>query len=252
MLHWFSKNTNKLKKQRLSEERLIELKRLSAGLSISIKNYALLDTAFTHSSCTDKSGVYQEPYERLEFLGDSILNASIAYLLYIDNPNLSEGGLSALRSSLVDEKTLSEIAFGLKLLDHINLGKGETLSDPRARQKVAADITESVIGVVFLENGFGKALEFVKTILEPEIMKRLKTGTRDFKTQLQKWSVSRFREYPVYRIVRETGPDHNKIFEVSVHVHNEYKAAAKGRTKKEAEQKAAEQIVESLKIQNKL
>jgi ribonuclease-3 len=251
MLHWFSKNTNKHKDQRVSDQRIEKLKKLSDRLSIRLKDYSLLDTALTHSSCSDKSANYQETYERLEFLGDSILNASIAYLLYINNPQFSEGGLSALRSSLVDEKTLSEIAFGLKLLDYINLGKGETLSDQRARQKVAADITESIIGVIFLENGFEKALAFIKNILEPEIKKRLKTGTRDYKTQLQKWSVSKFREYPVYKIIKETGPDHNKIFEVSVSVHNEYSANAKGRTKKEAEQKAAEQVIEYVKSQNK-
>lgn len=228
-----------------------QLKKISGRLSINIKDYHLLDKAFTHSSCIDKSGGYNEPYERLEFLGDSILNASIAYLLYINNPHLSEGGLSALRSSLVDEKTLSEIAFQLKLLDYINLGKGETLSDPRARQKVAADITESIIGVIFLESGFEKALAFVKSILDPEIKKRIKTGTRDYKTQLQKWSVSKFKEYPVYRIIRETGPDHNKIFEIQVTVHGEFTANAKGRTKKEAEQKAAEQVIKSIKIENK-
>jgi ribonuclease-3 len=243
----FLKNTNNPKTQRLSGKRIAKLKELQERLSIKIKDYLLFNRALTHSSCADKSGSYNEPYERLEFLGDSILNASVAYQLYINNPNLSEGGLSALRSSLVDEKTLSEIAFNLKLLDYINLGKGETLSDPRARQKVAADITEAVIGVIFLERGFKQALAFVRRILDPEIKKRLKTGTRDFKTQLQKWAVSKYKVYPEYKIIRETGPDHNKIFEVSVTVHNELMATAKGRTKKEAEQKAAENIIESIK-----
>jgi ribonuclease-3 len=252
MLPLFSRNTNKLKPRRLSDKRIKDLKELSARLSLKIKDYTLLNKALTHSSCVDKTGLNNEPYERLEFLGDSILNASIAYQLYIDNPNLSEGGLSSLRSSLVDEKTLSEIAQGLKLLDYINLGKGETLSDPRARQKVAADIAEAVIGVTFLERGFEKALEFVRHILDPEIKKRLETGTRDFKTQLQKWAVSRFKEYPVYKIIRETGPDHNKTFEVMASVHNEWRATAKGRTKKEAEQKAAEFVVGAIKSQNKL
>ncbi len=251
MLRLFSKNTNNPKTPHLSEARIVRLKELCARLGLKIKDYSLFNKALTHSSCVDKSGLYNEPYERLEFLGDSILNACIAYQLYINNPHLAEGGLSALRSSLVDEKTLSEIAFDLKLLEYINLGKGETLSDPRARQKVAADITEAIIGVVFLERGFEKALAFVRHILDPEIKKRLKTGTRDYKTQLQKWSVSKFKEYPIYKIIRETGPDHNKIFEVSVSVHNDWRAAAKGRTKKEAEQKAAEYVMESIKAQNK-
>jgi ribonuclease III len=252
MLRLFSKSTNNPKALQLSEKRIGELRELKDRLSIKIKDYSLFNRALTHSSCVDKSGANIEPYERLEFLGDSILNACVAYQLYHNNPHLAEGGLSALRSSLVDEKTLSEIAFNLRLLDYINLGKGETLSDPRARQKVAADITEAVIGVIFLERGFDSALAFVRQILDPEMVKRIKTGTRDFKTQLQKWSVSRFREYPVYKIIKETGPDHNKIFEISVTIHNDWKASAKGRTKKEAEQKAAENVIESIKSQNKL
>jgi len=251
MLRWFSESTSKIKKKLrlhwIPRERIRRLKRLCSKLSIGIKDYRLLDRAFTHTSSLERPGRYEEAYERLEFLGDSILNASIAYLLYSNHPSLTEGGLSSLRSSLVDEKTLSGVSFELHLLDYVNLGKGETLSDPRAREKVAADVLEALIGVIFLENGFEKALKFVKGILGDEIELRIKSGTRDYKTQLQKLSVSRYKEYPVYQVLREIGPDHNKIFEVVVNVHNKYTATAKGRTKKEAEQNAAEIVLKQMK-----
>ncbi len=241
----FSRNMKD--KEKISPIRIKKLKILCRKLDIKIKKYYMLDRALTHSSCLDKANEYNETYERLEFLGDSILNASVAFILFINNPKLTEGGLSALRSSLVDEKTLSEIAISYNILAYINLGKGETLSDTRAKEKVAADIIESIIGVLFLEKGFKGALAFVKKLMEDEISKRLKTGTRDYKTQIQKWSISKFKEYPVYQVINESGPDHNKIFEVRVSIHNEYAATATGRTKKDAEQKAAEKVLNEIK-----
>jgi ribonuclease-3 len=244
MLRLFSKKSDKAE---IVPARWEKLKKICQILQIKVKDYKLLDQALTHSSYFDKSSSHHETYERLEFLGDSILNASAAYLLYMNNERLTEGALSALRSSLVDEKTLSQLAFSLNILDYVNLGKGETLSDRRAKEKVAADILESIIAVLFLENGFKNAQDFVKRLLKKEILNRLKMGTRDFKTQLQKWAISKYKEYPHYQVTNESGPDHNKVFEVKVSVHNEYFATASGRTKKEAEQNAAEKIMKEIK-----
>lgn len=243
MLRFFSKNTDR----KLSNERVRRLKELSRRLGVGIHDFDNLDRALTHTSALEKSAPLEETYERLEFLGDSILNASVAQILYLSNPGLSEGGLSALRSSVVDERTLAEVGHTLGVLDFVNLGKGETLSDSRAREKVTADIMESIIAVIFLEKGFPRAQKFVKKILGAEIEQRLKNGTRDFKTQVQKWSVSKFREYPQYEVIQEYGPDHNKIFEVRVTVHGRFTATGKGRTKKDAEQHAAEQVLQSIK-----
>lgn len=247
MFRLFLKSTAKTAGSKLSQERVQKLRELCKVLSIKVKNFDLLDKALTHSSFIDRTGESHDTYERLEFLGDSILNASVAHMLYLSNPRLTEGGLSALRSSLVDEKTLSEIALKMNILDYINLGKGETLSDMRAKEKVAADIIESIIGVIFLENSFEKALLFVRSIIESEVKKRLKMGTRDFKTKLQKWAIAKYKEYPKYSVISESGPDHNKIFEMNVAVHSEYSASATGRTKKEAEQKAAEKVIKDIK-----
>lgn len=246
----FSKSSKKEKKTSapaLTPLRKKKLAELCKKLGITLRNYVLLDTALAHSSSVEKGAGIRESYERLEFLGDSVLNTSMAYLLYENNPDYSEGSLSALRSSLVDEKTLSEIAFSFHILHYIKLGKGETLSDSRAKEKVAADVMESIIGVIFLDKGFDKALAFVKRVMSAEIKKRILVGTRDYKTQIQKWAVSRYKEYPVYEMVSERGPDHNKIFEVRVRIHNEFTATATGRTKKDAEQKAAEKVLIEIK-----
>lgn len=243
----FSKRSRNKTPSPLAPQRKKKLAELCKKLGISLGNYTLLDTALAHSSSVDKGAGIRESYERLEFLGDSVLNTSMAYLLYKNNPDYSEGSLSALRSSLVDEKTLSEIAFSFHILHYIKLGKGETLSDSRAKEKVAADVMESIIGVIFLDKGFDKALAFVKRVMEGEIKKRILIGTRDYKTQIQKWAVSRYKEYPVYEMVGEKGPDHNKIFEVRVKIHNEFSATATGRTKKDAEQKAAEKVLNEIK-----
>ncbi len=242
----FLRNLNKRKEDNLPEERRKKLLKLSEKLSVKFKNLELLNRALTHTSFEKSNG--EGNYERLEFLGDSILNSSVAYILYDLCPNYKEGTLSALRASIVDEKTLSAIAIDLGLLNYINLGRGETLSDFRAKEKVSADVLEAIIGAIFIENGFEKAFNFVRKLLLKEIEKRIKIGPKDFKTQLQKIVVAKYKEYPHYEVISESGPEHNKIFEVSVSVKDKkYFAIAKGRSKKEAEQKAAEQILNQIK-----
>lgn len=229
----------------LSIYRKKQLKELCKVLKIKIKALSLLDRALTHTSAVDnKNEKCIKSYERLEYLGDSILNSCIAYILYKKSPYMKEGLLSAIRSSVVDEKTLYEISMKFNLLKYIRLGGGEILSDTRAKEKVSADVFEALIAVIFLENGFNKTLKFIENIMLDIINSRLDNGTRDYKSKLQKLVVSKYKEYPIYSIVNEEGPDHNKVYEVMVNVHNEYFAKAKGRSKKEAEQYAAKIILE--------
>ena len=233
----------------LSSERKRQLKELCAKLGIRIRALWLLDRALTHSSFVEKSSHNVYSYERMEFLGDSILNASVSYHLYLSNPMFMEGKLSALRASVVDEKTLSEIGFSIGLQDYINLGRGERLSDIRARIKVTADIVESIIAVIFLEKGFRAAFRFVRKLLDAHLVQRLTNGTNDYKTMLQKLSIEKYKEYPVYQVIEESGPDHNKVFQVEVRVKDNTSAIAAGRSKKEAEQKAAAIVLEKMRGQ---
>lgn len=216
-------------------------------MHLKVKALALLDRAFTHASYGHESRDPLYNYERLEFLGDSVLNLGIARLLYETRTNEKEGILSTLRSSLVDEKTLYEIAQQFSFYEYLNLGKGENLTDERARIKVLADVFEAFLAVYFLEHGWEKVFKLIKHLFSPILKERLQSGTRDFKSQLQKWALSTYKEYPTYRVIREDGPDHNKRFTIEVSLHQTYSAIAEGRSKKEAEQKAAEKLLTLIK-----
>lgn len=243
---WFLKSTRETK---LSPARLKQLKQLCKNMNIHVKALTLLDRAFTHASYGHENKDVLYNYERLEFLGDSVLNLGIARLLYEGRPNEKEGVLSALRASVVDEPTLYTIAQQYSFYDYLNLGKGESLSDERARMKVLADVVESFLAVYFLEHGWEKTFVFIKKLFQPVLEQRLALGTRDYKSQLQKWALSNYKEYPIYRVIKEDGPDHNKLFTVEVTLHQTWRAVAQGRSKKDAEQKAAEQLLFSVREQ---
>lgn len=230
----------------LTKERRAELKELCRRLGIKVKALFLLDRALTHSSWHRNGKRVKLNYERMEFLGDSVLNASASLILFKKCPDYPEGKLSAIRSSVVDEKTLSEIGSEYDLLSFVRFGNGERVSDRRAKQKITADIMESIIATLFLERGFDYAFSFVQRILVSHIDERLKTGTRDYKTRLQQYVVDKWRVYPNYSVVDEEGPDHNKIFTVEVCLPSGMKSSARGRSKKEAEQKSAEKILRKL------
>ncbi len=245
MLRLFSRSSSN--KSKLTSERKKQLKTLCEKLKVRVSNYELLDMALTHSSCRDRSGKLMESYERLEFLGDSVLSLSVSYILYYTNPTFAEGKLSAIRSSVVDETTLAEIGAELDIYPYINLGKGEQLKDDRAKKKVFADIIESIIAVIFLDGGYEKAYKFVEYIIGGHIEQRLTEGTRDYKTRLQQMAIERYKEYPVYAVTGERGPDHNKIFQVEVNIGGRHKGTGIGRSKKEAEQKAAYKALKHFK-----
>ncbi|MCX7883349.1 MAG: ribonuclease III [Brevinematales bacterium] len=241
---WFSRNTSE---KALSSERVRQLKDFCKKMRIKVKALALLDRAFTHASYGHDNRDPFYNYERLEFLGDSVLNLGVARLLYELRAQEKEGVLSALRSSLVDEKTLYEIANQYAFYEYLNLGKGESLADERARIKVLADVVEAFLAVYFLEHGWPKTFDLIKRLFLPLLNDRLQSGTRDFKSQLQKWALSTYKEYPLYRVVKEEGPDHNKLFTIEVSLHHIYKAVSQGRSKKEAEQKAAEKLLAQIR-----
>lgn len=242
MFQLFTKNT-KDNNDTLSSERKSELKKLCKKLNIRLRSLSMLDRALTHSSYIKKNNNKDKCYERLEFLGDAVLSASVAYILYEDKPNFREGRMTSLRSSIVDEPTLAEIGFELGLDKYINLGKGENLSDTRARKKVTSDVVEAIIAAIFLEKGFKEAFKFVQQIMKGHIKNRLVQGTEDNKTKLQKLVVERFKQYPMYKVIDEKGPDHSKIFNIKVTVAGKYTANGKGRSKKEAEKEAAGKVL---------
>lgn len=184
--------------------------------------------------------------ERLEFLGDAVLNLAISHLLMLRYPTLSEGELSRNRAQLVNETELAAIAREIGLGPHLLLGKGETMTDGREKNSILADATEAVIAAIYMDGGFDAAFGFVKN----QFRERLHIANRtryeaDYKSMLQERVQSTYHDVPRYEVVNETGPDHNKTFRVRMTVAG-ITADGDGKSKKMAEQEAARAGLELL------
>ncbi len=185
--------------------------------------------------------------ERLEFLGDSVLNFIITNRLYKEASDMPEGEMSKLRASVVSEASLSNCARQLKLGEVLLLGKGEELMGGRQRSSILADAMEAIIGSIYLDGGLEAAKNFVDEFLHENYMKALQGNLfSDFKTKLQE-EVQKKGNYTIqYTVVDEKGPDHNKVFTTTVSVNGSVLGEGTGRTKKEAEQNAAGNALEKL------
>ena len=194
----------------------------------------LLSIALTHSSYANEHNV--EDYERLEYLGDAVLELVMSEYYY-KNTSLREGEMTKRRSSYVCEEALDAYGKTISLKEHIKVGEGA-----EANHTIVADVFEAVIAVIYLNNGLSKAREFVMDIALPFI-KDNTIFLSDYKSYLQEL-VQTDRKSVEYRVVKESGPDHNKVFEVEVLVDNIVFATGKGRNKKAAEQDAAKNAIE--------
>lgn len=205
-------------------------------------NISLYEQALTHSSYAHEKGHRRIHNERLEFLGDAVLELVISDYLYHHYPQLSEGKLTKLRADLVCEASLARLAFELNLSDYLRLGKGEIVSGGSSRPSLLGDTIEALIGAIYLDQGLEKSRDYILELYTP-ILHDLKEGVlrRDYKTLLQEFSQARFSVTPVYRIISESGPDHDKEFEAEVILATDSVGCGKGRSKKEAEQAAARQ-----------
>jgi ribonuclease-3 len=224
----------------LSPERKKELQLFEKQARIRFRRLEFLNHAFTHRSYAHEVGENGENNERLEFLGDSVLGLVVAEYVYATLPDQPEGELARIKSFVVSEASLSEIARGLRVDNFILIGKGEEYSGGRSKKTILADCLEAIIGAYYLDSGFAAAERFVHDMLIPEITKVLENRhAKDYKTLLQEHVQKRLKTYPRYRIVQKTGPDHDKTFWIEVHVGDRSFGAGKGKNKKEAEQEAA-------------
>lgn len=210
-------------------------------------NFSYYEQALTHSSFAHERGQRRIHNERLEFLGDAVLELIISDYLYLQYPQLSEGKLTKLRADLVCEASLARIAYGLNLGQYMRLGKGEIVGGGASRPSLLADTIEALIGAHYLDRGFEICREKVLELFFP-ILQELQEGhlRRDFKTLLQEFTQARYAVTPGYRIVRESGPDHEKTFAAEVMLAAEVVGAGEGRSKKEAEQAAAKEAWNTL------
>lgn len=221
---------------------------LEAKLLISFPNRDLALSALTHKSWTNEHRDWHTPdNERLEFLGDAVVDLAISHRLMERFPNASEGELSKLRALIVNEEGLARVARKIGLGEILLLGRGEELTGGREKSSVLADALEAVIGAVYLSAGLDKVFELVDRLFG-EALEGVAEGRAgyDYKTRLQEDVQNRLRLSPKYRVVSESGPDHDKVFEVEVSIGNELYARAFGKSKKEAEQAAARETLERL------
>ncbi|NMD32862.1 MAG: ribonuclease III [Firmicutes bacterium] len=212
-------------------------------LEWDIKESSLYEQALTHSSFAHEQGNASGHNERLEFLGDAVLQLVISDYLYFLYPHLPEGKLTKLRADLVCEATLAGLAGILNLGSYLRLGKGEAAGGGAGRPSLLADALEALFGALFLDLGLGKCRQSILQLYRP-VLKNLEEGylRRDYKTLLQEFIQARDGVTPKYRIVRESGPDHEKIFEAEVLISGRGSVGQGcGRSKKEAEQAAAKE-----------
>jgi len=221
---------------------------LEARLGLVFPDRALALAALTHKSFVNEhrdDGLRDN--ERLEFLGDAVIDLAVSHRLMDRFPEASEGDLSKMRAAVVDEQGLADMARALDLGGLLRLGRGEELTGGRGKSSLLADVMEAVVAVVYLASGIEGVMGVVERFLG-ETFARAASGTldRDFKTQLQELAQSRVRATPRYRVIAEHGPDHSKIFEVETDLRGEVVGSGSGRSKKDAEQAAAKLALERL------
>jgi ribonuclease-3 len=213
---------------------------LEAMLGYTFRDRSVLEQALRHASwCNEHPAERLEDNERLEFLGDAVLDLVVGHKLMTRYPQLREGELSVTRAQVVSETGLSEVAAQLGIGAWLMLGKGEEKSGGRTKPSILADAFEAILAAVYLDGGFDAAQGFVERLLAQRIETVEFKGFYDFKTRLQETAQARLKATPTYRVVQEIGPDHDKRFVVAVTIGNDEWARAVGKSKKEAEQMAA-------------
>jgi ribonuclease-3 len=231
----------------LSRERRILLAAFQKRADIRFRSLELLNLSFIHRSCGNEDPARTLNNERLEFLGDAVLGLVAASCLYERLGERAEGELARIKSYVVSEEVLSELAHDLKLDECLLLGKGEEQSGGRAKKAILADATEALFGAYYLDSGFEAAFRFVRGLIEPEIAKVLQNRHhKDYKTMLQEYAQKYHRSYPLYRLVKKAGPDHDRTFWVSCEVAGAEYGPLSGKNKKEAEQSAAQAAYDAI------
>lgn len=226
-----------------------DLFELTRKLNYEFKNTDLLIESLRHSSfVNEQPNTDLKDNERLEFLGDAVLNLVVGHILMKKYPDLKEGDLSRMRANLVNESQLASIARGIDLGSHIQLGRGEIQSEGWNKQSILANTFEALVAAIYIDGGFDVAFKIIdghfslliKSVTTP-------TANYDFKSQLQELVQMEYRSVPIYTVVHESGPDHDKTFRVQLTV-GEIRTEGIGKSKKAAEQDAARKGLDILKF----
>ena len=239
---WVQPRSRSRSGSKSSRQRSEQLEQLQVRLDYSFKDLSLLDHALTHRSFAHESGSPGADYEAMEFLGDSVLGLAISEHLFRADPNRLEGELSKLKGLLVSKPELAELSSRLDLGSFLRLSHGEEKTGGRRKKAILADAFESVVGAIYLDGGFEAARKFILDQFRDHLLRaaRRKLELRDFKSTLQELLHAQGLQGPSYRVVKETGPNHRKVFLVEVRSKKRLLGQASGRAKKEAEQNAAQ------------
>jgi ribonuclease-3 len=225
----------------MDQARLDQLKAISERLGHDFKDPALLELALSHSSYVNEhGGASFQSNERLEFLGDAVLDLVISRHLYQRFPEASEAQLTHTRAGLVNERYLAQIAREMDLGEFLMLGRGERLNQGRAKTRILADAMEAVLAAIYLDGGIGAVERVIAAHWDSAVEKAASRKPRkDSKTTLQEKVLSRLHITPRYEVLASEGPDHQKTFTVAMTIQDQEWARGRGRSKKEAEQQAA-------------
>lgn len=219
---------------------------LQVVIGYQFKNIELLKRALTHSSYANETKDSEGSNERLEFLGDAVLSIIVSDAIFRDYKSLPEGELTKIRASLVCENSLCAFAKEIKLGEHILLGKGERLTGGDNRPSILADAFEALIAAIYLDGGMQPASKFVMNFVARELAEHQGGVFEDYKTMLQEIIQQNPEEVLEYRLVGESGPDHDKRFEVNIMLNSNVIGTGSARSKKKAEQMAAREALRLL------
>lgn len=225
---------------------MIDFSKFEKIAGVSFKDKSLLKQAFTHRSFVNENKTFTIGHnERLEFLGDAVLELVVTEYLYSKYPNATEGDLTSYRSALVNAITLSEVARNLNVNEFLLLSKGEAKDEGRARLYILANTIEAIIGAIFLDQGYEAAKNFISKNTFHLIDKIIEEKTwLDSKSYFQEMAQEHTGITPSYKTIKEEGPDHDKNFTVGVYLEKELVVSGKGSSKQEAEQDAARKALE--------
>ncbi|MFP4491913.1 MAG: ribonuclease III [Spirochaetaceae bacterium] len=231
---------NEVKTPPVSAERKKELQLFEKHIGIRFRKLELLNLAFSHRSFANENSGEVDNNEKLEFLGDSVLGLVVSEYLYLTLTDKAEGDLARVKSFVVSEDSLADIAKSIKVDNFILIGKGEEYSGGRSKKAILADCMEAIIGAYYIDSGFKASKNFILKYLIPEINKVLENRHRkDYKTLLQEFVQKKYKSYPRYSLVKKTGPDHDRTFWINVTIDGKDYGPGQGKNKKEAEQNAA-------------
>jgi ribonuclease-3 len=222
-----------------------DLAALQKAIGVQFNNEALLRQALVHRSFLNENpGFELESNERLEYLGDALLDFVVGEYLYHRYPQMNEGELTSVRASLIKASTLARFARSMDLGQYVYLSHGEDEREGRTRVGLLADVFEALVASIYLDRGLDQARAIVLALVEPEASRIVEGGLdRDHKSALQEWSQRELGVTPIYRTVKEQGPDHAKVFTVEVVLAGEVWGRGEGHSKQSAEQRAAEEAM---------